>query len=326
MLRSMSRQKPCCPPSTTTWCRVAMFGKPRWVIPGMSIQPPLFLLMAQFNWREYQEYSTVQWTTVVVCGFGNAGVCYRCLSSQILSHTILFRQRSLITSSNEFSDQPVSARCKCQIQRKTPISLAACCTSQFARFRCHIPVQWWYPLSNSQNKPGSQHRRVCSTRVWNTQRSRPSYGDRHDPGAFVSILLSWSSSWRRGAGIWCPRTSGWGRRKVSSVSCNEYLQDLYEVKYFYVSTFHIYFYLRPLILDVTCQEAVARARVWHSGVCSASWLSWNPWYCSAACSPERNSEWDLTQTTTEHNVALGKREIPLLLVVSLHFSDAHEVF
>ena len=43
------------------------------------------------------------------------------------SHTILFRQRSVITS-NEISDQPVSARCKCWIQRKIPISLAAHCS------------------------------------------------------------------------------------------------------------------------------------------------------------------------------------------------------
>lgn len=55
--------------------------------------------------------------------------------------TVLFCQRRLITSPNELSDQPVSARCKCwTIERAIPISLATCC-SLCARFRCQIPVQ-----------------------------------------------------------------------------------------------------------------------------------------------------------------------------------------
>ena len=189
-----------------------------------------------------------------------------------------------------------------------PILLATC-GSLRARFRCQISVQWWHPLSYSQNKPGSQRWRLRSTGVRNTQRNRPPYGDRQDPRAFISILLSWSSSWRGGAGIWYSRTSGWGSREVSSVSSNECLQDLYEVKNNISNVSEsLLSQATQADFDVIFQEAFSRARYWSSGVCSASWLSWHPRHCSPTCSRGRNFERNFIQTTTEHNVALGERK------------------
>ena len=43
-------------------------------------------------------------------------------------HTNISLQRNLMTSSDESSDQPVSARCKCCIHKKMPISLAVRCS------------------------------------------------------------------------------------------------------------------------------------------------------------------------------------------------------
>jgi hypothetical protein len=45
-------------------------------------------------------------------------VCPRCLSDEFSHSTVLFCQRSPITSPNEFSDQSVSARCKCWIIKR----------------------------------------------------------------------------------------------------------------------------------------------------------------------------------------------------------------